>query len=277
MMINGQNIQLPIKDLERVWNLLGNFDIRPITVQIEDINTEIQVGLNLEENEMINMGEPFLFMLSPPFNRFIDNINRVMSFYPRAIEDFDVNATPLDLSIIYQRQAFVIFLINSLEVYLSMTFRQTASKLRIDDPDSDNIIQFIEKYGLKNKYNEYYRQENEHAFLSKFIKKRLYFQQKDTTRDCFRIINIDLIRLAPRLWQEIFAKRNSIMQLRHKIIHGDRPSLKDIEEDYTIENIEKALFTIIQLVYKIEEQRFQLYPSIEEQADFIQSLKNDTN
>ncbi len=275
MKINGQNIQLPIKDIKRVWDILENFNIRPINIQIEDINPEVQVGLTLGESETIHMGEPFKYMFSPPYNRFIDNINRVMAFYPKAIKKFDINATPVNLSIIYQRQAFIIFLINSLEVYLSKTFKKTTSILRIDYPDSDYIIQFIEKYGSISKYNEYYSEKSEPAFLSEFLTKRLYFQQKDTTRDCFKFVYIDLPELAPRLWQKIFSKRDSYMQLRHEIIHGDRPSLNDIEEKYTIENIERILFDIVQFVYLIEEQRFLKYPREEEQLDFIQRLRNN--
>jgi hypothetical protein len=274
MNIKGQEIEIPIKDIQVIWNVLKLLDIRPISVQLENVNPEIQVGLTLGEKEVINMGEPFPFMLSPSYAKFIDNINRVMSFYLRAIEQFEVNTKPVDLSIIYQRQSFIVFLINSLEVYLSMTFRQTTDILRIDDPNSDFIIDFIAKYGNIKKYNEYYGQENKPAFASKFIKRRLYFQQKDTTRDCFRFINISLPQLAPRLWQDIFSKSDdSYMQLRHKIIHGARPSFEEIENIYTIKKIESALFSIAHFVYLIESQRFQLYPRIEEKADFIQRLR----
>ena len=273
MKFDRKNIKLPIKDIERVWDILENFDIRLISIQIENINPEVQVGLILGESETIHMGEPFKYMFSPPYNRFIDNINRVMMFYPKAIKEFDINATPVDLCIIYQKQAFIIFLINSLEVYLSKTFKKITNILRIDHPDSDYIMQFIEKYGSISKYNKYYSEEREPTFVSEFLTKRLYFQQKDTTRDCFKFVYIDLPELAPRLWQKIFSKRDSYMQLRHKIIHGDRPSLNDIEEKYTIENIEIILFDIVQFVYLIEEQRFLKYPCEEEELDFIQRFK----
>ncbi len=275
MRINGENIQLPIKNIGEIWEKLKDFDLRPISVQIKDINPEVHSGLILGENETINMGEPFMYMYSPPYVRFIENINRVMAFYPESIREFDIHGTPVNINIIYQRQAFIVFLINSLEVYLSKTFKKITSILRIDQPNSEYIIQFIEKYGSITRYNEYYNEECGPAFVKQFIHKRLYFQQKDTTRDCYKFVYIDLPELAPRLWQKIFSKRDSYMQLRHEIIHGERPSLNEMKEKCTIEVIETALFDIVQFVYLIEEQRFLKYPSIEEQTDTIQRLRSN--
>jgi len=243
-------------------------------VQLKDFrNIEMIKGDFPDEGVSINMGPPFQFMLSPPFNRFIENINRVMAFYPQAIKDFNIKVAPIDLKIIYDRQVFLIFLINSLEVYLSSTFKLITSMLRIDDPNSDFIINFIKKYGSIEKYNEYFRKESKLVFVSEFITKRIYFQQRDVCKECFKFVDIDIPRLDSRLWQKIFSKKDSYMQLRHKIIHGDRPSIEEINEIYSIDSLESALFDIVKFIYLIEEQRFLKYKCVEENSNFIQSLR----
>jgi hypothetical protein len=67
------------------------------------------------------------------------------------------------------------------------------------------------------------------------------------------------------------------MELRHKIIHGERPSVKEIDETYGIIYLENALIDIVRFVYLIEEQRFLKYKRIEENSDFLKSLKNNIN
>ncbi len=264
-----------LKDLNKVWEVLKKYEIRPVTVQIEDLRNVKQIKgdfQDVEDEEVINMGSPFKFMFSPSFIRVVANLNRVMAFYPQIIKDFDIKSTPIDLKIIYDRQVFLIFLINSLEVYLSSTFNMITSILRIDVPKSDFIIKFIKKYGSIEKYNAYFKEEYEPTFVSRFLTKRIYFQQKDACRECFRFVYIDLPGLDSRLWQKIFSKKDSYMHLRHIIIHGDRPSVKEINDIYSIDSLENALFDIVQFIYLIEEKRFLKYKSIEENSDFIQTL-----
>lgn len=265
-----------LKNIKKVWEVLKKYDIRPVTVQIEDFrNVRMIKGEFPKEGESTQMGSPFQFMFSPPFLGFIANINRVMAFYPQIIKDFHINAKPIDLKIIYDRQVFLIFLINSLEVYLSSTFILTTDILRVDNPKSELIIKFIKKYGSIEKYNEFYKDEYKPEFVSKFLTKRIYFQQKDACRECFKFININLFELDPKLWQKIFSKNDSYMDLRHKIIHGGRPAVKEINEIFGINYLENALIDIVRFVYLIEEQRFLKYKRIEENSDFLQSLKND--
>lgn len=264
-----------LKDTNKVWDVINEYDIRPITVRLRHYqNLDMRVGLT-EESEEITIGPPFQFMYSPPFLRFIDNINRVMTFYPQAIKDFNIKTTPIDLKIIYDRQVFLIFLINSLEVYLSSTFEIITNILRVDDPNSEFIIKFIKKYGSIEKYNDYFEEEKETAFVSRFLTKRISFQQKDVCRECFRFVDIYLPGLDSKLWQKIYSKKDGYMQLRHNIIHGDRPSVKEINEIYGINSLESALFDIVRFVYLIEEQRFFKYKTIEEHSDIIQSLRKN--
>lgn len=263
-----------LKKINKVWEVLKKYDIRPVTVQLEDFrNIEITKGDFSKEGEVISIDHKFQFMMSIPFLRFIENVNRVMAFYPQAIKDFNIKATPIDLKIIYDRQVFLIFLINSLEVYLSSTFKIISSILQINDPKSDIIIKFIKKYGSIEKYNKYFEEEKETTFVSKFLTRRLYFQQKDACRECFKFVDIDLPRLDSKLWQKIFSKKDSYMELRHKIIHGDRPSVEEMNEIYSIESLERALFDIVHFVYTIEEQRFLKYKCKGENSNFIQSLR----
>jgi len=67
-----------------------------------------------------------------------------MSIETQVIKKFDINATPVDLSIMYQRQVFVIFLINSLEEYLSKIFKKIISILQI--PKASHIIIITDAY-----------------------------------------------------------------------------------------------------------------------------------
>ena len=265
------------KDKNKVWELLEYFDIRPVKVQLEDLQNRVKpVGIFANECEVVDMGAPFLFMFSPPYNRFIENLNRVMAFYPQANKDFNINNTPINLNIIYDRQVFLIFLINSLEVFLSSTFRNVSSILLITDHKSEKVIKFIKKYGSIEKYNKYFNENKDIPFLSEFLTKIIYFQQKDTCRECYRLINIDLPKLDSILWQKIFSKEpDSYMQVRHQIIHGSRPSVKDINQIYSIEFLENALFDIVRFTYLIEKQRFLKYKDKAELADFIQELRKN--
>jgi len=64
-----------LKNVKKVWKVLNDYDIRPVTVQIEDFRNARPIRGNIpEEGESINMGRPFKFMLSPPFLKFIAKI-----------------------------------------------------------------------------------------------------------------------------------------------------------------------------------------------------------
>jgi hypothetical protein len=163
-----------LKNIEKVWEVLKKYDIRLVTVQIDDFRTIKMIKGEFQNGgESIQMGPPFRFMFSPPFVKFIANINRVMVFYPQIIKDFNITAKPIDLKIIYDRQVFLIFLINSLEVYLSSTFKLTTNILRVDNPKSELIIKFVKKYGSIEKYNEFYKDGYKPEFVSKFLTKRI--------------------------------------------------------------------------------------------------------
>ncbi len=101
------------------------------------------------------------------------------------------------------------------------------------------------------------------------------FQEKDTTRDCFRFVDIEVTELETRLWRSVFAKKGSNIQLRHEIIHGDQLPLEDIEKYYNVDTIEKILIEITKFVYLIEEERFNKYKYSEEHAIFLEKLNRE--
>ena len=87
------------------------------------------------------------------------------------------------------------------------------------------------------------------------------FQNKDKCRVAFQLISIDLLGLDELFWHKIFDNEDtSYLQARHRIIHGSMPNIESLEDECSVDFIERALLDIVNYVYFIEEKRFELYP-----------------
>lgn len=239
-----------IENEVEMWNLLNKFNID-------------KLSYNYDRSGKLIIKSTFnKFAFSQTHTKFREHINRVMMFYPKIIEKKISTDISERIERYLYRSNFLIMLINSLEIYLDMVFRWASKFSYIRDLDKRVLIKFIKKFWIRdNFFNKLIEKDNLDIILTEILPKRMDFQNKDKCRIAFQLIHIDLPGLCEDFWHNIFDnEETSYLQARHKVIHGLMPNIENLEEECSVDFIERALLDIVNYVYFIEEWRFELYP-----------------
>lgn len=239
-----------IENEEEIWNLLNRFNVNKLSFKFN------------KSGKLIIESTFNKFAFSYTHVKFVENINRVMMFYPKIIESKKTLEISERIEQYLYRSNFLILLINSLEIYLDMVFRWASKFLYIRDLNKEVFIRFIKKFSIRdNFFNKLIEKDNLDIVLTEILPERMDFQNKDKSRIAFQLININLPGLYEEFWHNIFDnEETSYMQARHRIIHGEMPNFENLESECSIDFIEQALLDIVNYVFFIEEKRFELYP-----------------
>jgi len=239
-----------IENEEEIWDLLNKFNVNKLSFTYNKNNTLI---IKSTFNK---------FAFSYTHVKFVENINRVMTFYPKIIEKMKPTDISERIEKYLYRSNFLILLINSLEVYLDMVFRWASEFLFIRDLNKKKFIKFIKKFWIRdNFFNKLIEKDNLEIKLTEILPERMDFQNKDKCKVAFQLLNIDLPGLYEDFWHNIFDNEDtSYMQTRHRIIHGEMPNFENLNNECSVDFVERALLDIVNYVYFIEEKRFELYP-----------------
>lgn len=239
-----------IENEEEIWKLLNRYNIYKLSFK------------NSKYGKLIIESAFNKFAFSYTHIKFGEHINRVMMFYPKIIEKRKSTDISERIERYLYRSNFLILLINSLEIYLDMVFRWASKFLYIRDLDKSVFIKFIKKFWIRdNFFNKLIEKNNLDIILTEILSERMDFQTKDKCKVAFQLINIDLLELNNIFWHNIFDNKPlSYIQTRHKVIHGSMPYIENLDDECSVDFIERALLDIVNYVYFIEEKRFELYP-----------------
>lgn len=239
-----------IENEEEIWYLLNKFNVNKLSFTYN------------KNNKLIIESTFNKFAFSYTHIKFVENINRVMMFYPKIIEKMKPTDISENIEKYLYRSSFLILLINSLEVYLDMVFRWASKFLFIRDLNKKIFIKFIKKFRIRdNFFNKLIEKDNLEIILTEILPERMNFQNKDKCKVAFQLLNIDLPGLYEDFWHNIFDNEDtSYMLTRHRIIHGEMPNFENLNNECSIDFVEEALLVIVNYVYFIEEKRFELYP-----------------
>ena len=239
-----------IENEEEIWDLLSRFNVN-------------KLAFNYDKKGKLIIESTFnKFAFSKTHTKFGEHINRVMSLYPKIIKSKNSEDFSKKIEQYLYRSNFLILLINSFEVYLDMVFRWSSRFLYIRDLNKKEFIKFIKKFRTREYFfDKLIERDSLEIVLSEILQDRMDFQNKEKSKVAFQLINIYLPKLGKVFWHNIFDNEpNSYMQTRHRIIHSEMPNYEDLDNQCSIDYIEKALLDIVNYVYFIEEKRFQLYP-----------------
>ncbi len=205
------------------------------------------------------------------FPNFILNFNRAFSIYPEIIQNVEINP----LKFYFLCEIVIVNLITSIEDYLRIAFITIAYNNTFEDiflhygENGFNEPRMVDRFNkwikklrinIKLDYNniDLLRNVKLYAILPSIH--QIPFQEKDTVRCAFKLINIDLPNLFPILWQNIFSDNpSSYIKLRNTIIHsGAKGSLFGPEINLTI--VESCYKDIAEFIYKIDKQLIKVFP-----------------
>lgn len=239
-----------IENEEEIWNLLNKFNVYKLSY-IYNKRGKLIIKSNFNK-----------FAFSYTHVKFVEHINRVMLLYPIIIKEEKTTEISKKIENYLYRSNFLILLINSLEVYLDMVFRWASKFLYIRNINKKIFIKFIKKFWIRdNFFNKLIEKDDLNINFTEILPERMDFQNKEKVSIAFKLININLSELYEDYWHNIFDNEDtSYIQTRHRVIHGKMPNLDNIDNECSINFIERALLDIVYYVFFIEEKRFELYP-----------------
>ena len=239
-----------IENEEEIWDLLNKFNVNKLSFEYNK-NGKLMIHSTFNK-----------FAFSYAHVKFVEHINRIMLFYPKIIERKKTTDISKRIEQYLYRSNFLILLINSLEVYLDMVFRWASKYLFIRDLNKMKFIKLIKTFRIRdNFFNKLIEKDNLNIGLTEILPERMDFQNKDKCRVAYNLININLPGLYEDYWHNIFDNEDtSYIQTRHRIINGEMLNLENLDNECSIDFIERALLDIVNYVFFIEEKRIELYP-----------------
>lgn len=205
------------------------------------------------------------------FSNFILNFNRAFSIYPNIIQDVEDDSIKFS----FLCETAIVRLITSIEDYLRTAFITIAEKKTMEDLFFRYGKKGFSELGMVKKFNKWLNKLRINIKLDynniDFLRNvKLYailppihqilFQEKETVRCAFKLLNINLPNLFPILWQRIFSNDpSSYIKLRNTIIHsGAKGSLFGPEISLTI--VESSYKDIAEFIYKTDKQLIKVFP-----------------
>ena len=248
-----------VNDENRFRAILRNYNIVKIT------------DLRHKEGSLFYTYEKIEDRYTLAFSNFILNYNRAFSIYPEIIQNAKLN--PIKFSFLCE--TVIVNLITSIEDYLRTAFSTIAYIKSIEDLFLHNGEKGFNEPGMVDRFNKWIKKlriniKLDHNNIDLLRNVKLYallptihqisFQEKDTVRCAFKLINIDLPNLFPTLWQNIFSDNpSSYIKLRNTIIHsGAKGSLFGPEISLTI--VESSYKDIAEFIYKTDKQLIKVFP-----------------
>jgi len=205
------------------------------------------------------------------FPNFVLNFNRAFSLYSDIIKNSESN--PIKFTFLCEN--VIVNLITATEDFLRSAFMIIAYKNTLEALFFHYGVKGFNELGAVDKFNklirklrvnirlnydniDLLRKVKLYALLPHHLK--LSFQEKDIVRCAFQLLNIDLSKLFPTLWQKIFADDiSSYIKLRNTIVHsGAKGSLFGPVID--LSTVESCYRDIAEFIYNIDKQLIEDFP-----------------